>query len=90
MAATLQYKLLYADMSRAYFYAAAARPVYVQLPDGGRGPDDVGKCGKLLASMYGTRDAAMNWATEYAETFKKGRFVKVKSSRVCFPKGPST
>ena len=26
------YKLLYADVSRAYFYARAIRPVYVKLP----------------------------------------------------------
>ena len=31
------HKLLYADVSRAYFYAPAVRPVYVQLPDENRG-----------------------------------------------------
>ena len=84
MAANRQYKLLYADVSRAYFYAAAARQVYVQLPDEDRGPDDIGKCGKLRASMYGTRDAAMNWATEYGETLKKAGFVQGKSSPCLF------
>ena len=53
-------KVMHADVSRAYFYAAAARPVYVKLPSEDKGPEDDGKCGKLRVSMYGTRDAALN------------------------------
>ena len=34
MASRKSYKLLYADVSRAYFYAPVVRPVYVQLPEG--------------------------------------------------------
>ena len=60
--------LMYADVSRAYFYAKAVRPVYVKLPDEDRGTGDEHKCGRLKMSMYGTRDAALNWALEYAET----------------------
>ena len=33
MAANRKLKMLYADVSRAYFYAAAVRPVFVKLPD---------------------------------------------------------
>ena len=55
-------------MSRAFFYAAAVRPVYVKLPDEDREDGDAGICGKLRVSMYGTRDAALNWALEYAGT----------------------
>ena len=46
------------DVKRAYFFAPAKRPVYVELP-----PEDwePGKCGRLCKSMYGTRDAAANW-----------------------------
>ena len=48
MALDRQLKLLYADVSRAYFYAAAAaRPVYVELPVEDRGPGDEGKCFRL-------------------------------------------
>jgi hypothetical protein len=34
--------------------------------------------------MYGTRDAAMNWATEYGETLKQAGFVQGKSSACLF------
>ena len=54
--------LMYADVSRAYFYARAERPVYVDLPIEDKEKGDDGKCGRLRMSMYGTRDAALNWA----------------------------
>ena len=62
--------LVYADVSRAYFYAKAVRPVYVKLPDEDLEKGDEHRCGKLLMSMYGTRDAALNWALEYGETLQ--------------------
>ena len=37
--------------------------MYVDLPEEWAVP---GYCGKLLKSMYGTRDAAVNWADEYS------------------------
>ena len=40
--------LMYADVSRAYFYAKAVRPVYVKLPEEDTDPGDEGKCGKVL------------------------------------------
>ena len=84
LASNRGHKLLYADVSRAYFYAPAVRPVYVQLPDEDRTAQDVGMCGKLRVSMYGTRDAAMNWAKEYGETLKKAGFVQGKTSPCLF------
>ena len=68
------YRLLYADVSRAYFYAEAVRPVYVQLPQEDLEEGDGQRCGNLLMSMYGTRDAAHNWAFEYAETLERAGF----------------
>ena len=68
------YRLLYADVSRAYFYAKAVRPVYVQLPQEDLEEGDEQRCGRLLMSMYGTRDAAQNWAFEYAETLERAGF----------------
>ena len=62
-----EYKLLYADVSRAYFHAKAMRPVYVRIPQEDFEPGEEGLCGKLLLSMYGTRDAAQNWHEEYAK-----------------------
>ena len=71
MASDEKHKLLHADASRAYFYAPAVRPVYVQLPEEDREEGDGNMCGRLRVSMYGTRDEATNWAAEYAETLKK-------------------
>ena len=67
-------KLLFIDVKRAYFYAPARRPVFVQLPDEDY---EEGQCGRLEVSMYGTRDAAANWEAEYtgmlmAEGFAPG------------------
>ena len=46
--------LMYADLSRACFYAKAVRPVYVKLPGEDIELGDEGKCGRLKISMYGT------------------------------------
>ena len=66
------------DVRRAYFYAPARRDVYVELPpeDYQRGDED--RCGKLKASLYGTRDAAQNWEEELCKQlcllgFRRGR-----------------
>ena len=45
------------DVRRAYFHARARRDVFVELPEEDAEP---GMCGKLLKSLYGTRDAAQN------------------------------
>lgn len=70
--------LMYADVSRAYVYAKAVRPVYVKLPEEDMEPGDERRCGTLMMSMYGTRDAALNWAIEYGDAlraagYKQGR-----------------
>ena len=67
-------KLDFIDIKRAYFYAPAKRKVYVKLPM----EDELeGHCGRLNKSMYGTRDASMNWECEdirfmYSKGFKTG------------------
>ena len=75
---------MYADVSRAYFYAKAERPVYVKLPAEDMEPGDEGKCGRLKMSMYGTRDAALNWANEYSDTFKQAGFTQGASNTCLF------
>lgn len=54
------------DISRAFVHAKIERDVYVQLAQEDTLPGEEGLCGKLLYSMYGTRDAAQNWYTEYS------------------------
>ena len=48
------------DVSRAYSYAPAIRPVHVQLAEGDRELLDHDKCGRLNVSAYGTRGVALN------------------------------
>ena len=52
------------DVSRAFFHAEALREVYIQLPDEDY---EEGMCGLLKKSLYGTRDAAQNWAASYVQ-----------------------
>ena len=78
--------LMYADVSRAYFYAKAVRPVYVKLPDEDWQAGDEHRCGKLQMSMYGTRDAALNWALEYGDTLRAAGYVQGKANPCLFYK----
>ena len=76
--------LMYADVSRAYFYARAERPVYVKLPEEDKEAGDENRCGRLRMSMYGTRDAALNWAKEYGETLRAAGFVQGRANPCLF------
>jgi len=57
-------KMDFIDIRRAYFHAESTRDVFIELP---AEDNEVGMCGKLLKSMYGTRDAAQNWEIAYNE-----------------------
>ena len=65
------FRMLSIDVKRAYFYAKAKRSVYIEIPIEDWEPGDEGRVGKLELSLYGTRDAAQNWATEYTNTLKQ-------------------
>ena len=56
------------DVGRAFFNAPATRLVYIELPSEDRGTEDL--VGRLQMSLYGTRDAAMNWQIEVAKHLK--------------------
>ena len=60
------------------------RPVYVKLPDEDVEPGDEGKCGRLKMSMYGTRDAALNWSLEYAPTLLEAGYIQGKAKPCLF------
>ena len=51
--------LIVIDVRRAHFYSAARRKVFVELPV--EACTDKSKVGRLLRSMYGCRDAGLNW-----------------------------
>ena len=75
---------MYADVSRAYFYAKAVRPVYVVLPPEDRNVGDDNMVGELVMSMYGTRDAALHWSTEYSDTLIESGYIQGKSNGCLF------
>ena len=52
--------ILSLDIKRAYSYAKATRPVYIQIPIEDRQLGGEGMVGRLNLSLYGTRDAAQN------------------------------
>ena len=64
-------KMLVLDVSRAHFHAPAVREVYVKLPEEDRLE---GHVGRLLRTMYGTRDAAAQWEAYYADKFESAEF----------------
>ena len=72
------------DVKQAFFYAPATRPIYIGLPAEAKGPDDVDVCGRLERSLYGTRDAALNWSLQYTRVLESIGFKKGASSPCTF------
>ena len=62
--------LMHIDISRAYFHAPAKEDKYIVIPPEDWASEDDGMCGKLNVSLYGTRDAAQNWAHCYGDIEK--------------------
>ena len=74
-------KLAFIDVKRAYFYAKAKKNIFVKLPEEDAEP---GMCGRLLKSMYGTRDAASNWEDCYMDFSNDIGFVSGVASPCVF------
>ena len=55
------------DVKRAYFYAPATRDLFIRIPKEDKEEGDEGMVAKLRLSLYGTRDAALNWTNTYTE-----------------------
>ena len=77
-------KVLYIDVSRAYFYAKSIRPTYIKLPEEDARSGEPGLVGRLKYSMYGTRDAAQNWAEEYSATLVKAGYQRGRANPCLF------
>ena len=73
-------RLMVQNVKKSYFYAPATRKVYVMLPDEDRGLGEERMCGLLQKSLYGTRDAAHNWAVAYTAVLDKLGFEKGPTS----------
>ena len=64
------------DVARAFFEAKATRDICVELPDEDKDENDVkeDKVALLLRSLYGTRDAALNFQKEVKAFMKTAGF----------------
>ena len=68
----------FVDVKRAHFCADATRELYVELPpESGHSSEYVGR---LKKSMYGCRDAGMNWELTIAKVMTRLGFIQGKSS----------
>ena len=74
------HRILTVDVKRAYFYAPARRPIYIELPVEDRLPGEEDLVAQLNLSLYGTRDAAQNWTKEYTRALQAAGFVAGKAS----------
>ena len=65
-----------------FFEAPAIRNVCVEIPKEDKTEADVrhDKVGQLRMSMYGTRDAAMDWAEEVAKEMRKPGFQRGRNN----------
>ena len=65
--------MLIADVSRAFFEAPAKRDLCVELPEEALEGEETttNTVGKLLASLYGTRDASANWQEEVIKCMRE-------------------
>ena len=66
------------DVARAFFEAPATRNVCVEIPKEDLSEEDKrhDKVGHLRMSLYGTRDASMNWQEEVAKEMRKLGFTR--------------
>ena len=77
-------RLATVDIKRAYFYAPACRRLYIRLPEEDRMPGEEDMVGELQLSLYGTRDAAMNWTRQYTNHLVGLGFQRGKASACNF------
>ena len=67
------------DVKRAFLYAPVTREVFIDLPAEALGPGEEGMIGRLLKSMYGTRDAPQNWQAYMTEVLIEMGFAQCKT-----------
>jgi hypothetical protein len=75
------YSMKLFDISRAHFYGASKRRVFVTLPEG----DELAEhCALLQRTMYGTQDASAVWQQDYTVLLLANGFVKGSASTAIF------
>lgn len=79
-----KFRMAVVDVQRAYFYAPVRREFFIKIRPEDRFPGDEDMVGRLDFSLYGTRDAAQNWAYCYTKALKKEGFVRGRASMCNF------
>ena len=76
-------------VKRAYFYAPATRDLFIKIPKEDKEEGDEGMVAKLRLSVYGARDAALNWMNTYTVFLEELGFTKGKGCTCNFfyPRG---
>ena len=64
-------RLMIMDVKRAFLHAPVTREIYIELPEEAKSEHDGDVVGKLVKSMYGTRDAPQNWQA-YVDNLMRG------------------
>ena len=82
------FRVLSSDVKRAYLFAKAKRPIFIEIPAEDREPGDENNDGRLDLSPYGIRDAAMNWQDELIVILERNGFEKGKASPCNFHHAP--
>ena len=72
-------KILVMDVSRAHFHPPSVRELYITLPEEDASP---GMVGRLLRTLYGTRDAANQWDSFFNKEISELGY-KVGESNPC-------
>ena len=75
-----RYVVMSNDVKRAYFYAPSSRPLYIAIPTEDFAEGDEQMVGQLNLSLYGTRDAALNWSKTYTEFLVNNGFIVGQAS----------
>ena len=80
-------KLRHYDICKAHFQGTAQRLIYIRLPAKDRQKYGEDKVGRLIKSMYGTRDASHIWQLDYCVNLicgELGGFRRGKHSAALF------
>ena len=68
------YAIMVLDVKTAFLYGSAVRELFVELPEADEHYGDPTKIGRLVKSLYGTRDAPQRWALEVGECLRAAGF----------------
>ena len=67
----LNYRLMVMDIKTAFLYGDAVRELFIELPANDPAAKDGDKVGRLIKSLYGTRDAPQRWAEECGRALRE-------------------